>query len=159
MMKVAIIAVVIVLILIAYYLLTRSKAYYPLSVYGHADNEVTLFLNGASILKSIDWVSRFKWDGTASPGDKLTLEVTNIGEQAGLVCAINWNGKIIYSDPKTFQTNKPVEACGDALVSKWAKYVKLNGMEQAKWIWSNGCIDGNASRTNPVVNTFTYILP
>lgn len=158
-MKASVIIAVVILLLIAYYFLVANKTPQPLSVFGYADNDVTLLLNDEKLLYVNDWTKRFKWDGMAKSGDKLSLVVRNLGDQAGLVCALNWNGKMIYSDPSTFQTTTPVNSCSDTLVARWSQAVTLTGMEQAKWIWGNGCVDGSASPSNPVVNTFTYVLP
>ena len=158
-MNIGAIVVVLLLLALAYYYFTVVKAPKPLSVSGYADNEITVFLNEERLLLANDWTKKFNWQGQAKSGDKLVLVVRNIGGPGGLVCAINWDGKVTYSSPSSFQTAGPVGTCSENDVKSWWSAASLSGMEQAKWIWESGCVDNAASATNPVSIAFTYVLP
>jgi hypothetical protein len=148
------IIVVVLVLLIAYYLYTkRSK---PLILTGYADNEIVAYLDDQVIFTNTDWTKKFNWTGEAKSGDTIKFVVKNTGGPAGLVCMLNFDGQVAYSNPSMFQTNEPMNACNASDVSRWWSAASLTGMEQAKWIWTGTCAD---AWPNTKTNTFNYVLP
>ena len=153
-MKVGAIIVVLLLLALAYYYFVVIKGEKDLSFTGYADNEVLAYLNDQLLTSANDWTKRFSWQGRARSGDRLVFVVKNVAGPGGFICSVKWGELVVYSGPSTFQTTSSVGTCGEGNVRAWWNSVDMSGLEQAKWIWGNNCVD-----QNPTINTFTYVLP
>lgn len=147
-------AVIIVLILlVAYYMYaTRLK---PLTITGYADDEVSAYLNDTLLFLNKGWNKKFTWTGEAKSKDNLKFVVKNIGGSGGLVCMLDFDGQVAYSNPTMFQSTEAINKCPPGGVNSWWRENSLDGMEQAEWIWTGSCVDRLSVKTN----TFNYVLP
>ena len=114
----------------------------PASLVLSGDNEMDVFVNGAPVASSSNWMTATSFDVNLARGDVVGVHVTDLDWSGGLLAEIEWNGSTFVSDTTwrvTATTPEPEWGLIGFDDSGWVDATSYGSWGVAPWMnWMSG---------------------